>query len=272
MKVFKAVTSGVRHSCLIQRNMLWKKKSFKQLTYGLHLNAGRNNHGKITVSHQCTGHKKKYRFVSFSRTLFGVPALVKTIEYDPNRTSFISLLFYKNGLFCYILTPHQLTIGNVLFAGTENIVKNFFINKIGYAGKLIQISIGTPIHNIEFQAGLGGIFARSAGTFCFILKKNSDGTVIIKLPSGEKKVVSQQCIATIGMVSNPEHRYVSIGKAGRNRWLGKRPSVRGIAMNPVDHPHGGRTNGGRPSVTPWARLTKGKPTRKKNKKRIIDLF
>jgi len=218
---------------------------------------GRNNLGRITVRHRGAGHKRHYRIVDFKRNKFGIPAKVATIEYDPNRSARIALVNYVDGEKRYILAPAGLKIGQTIVSGPEADILT------GNALPIKNIPLGTQIHNIELKPGKGGQMARSAGSFAQLVAKEG-GSAQLRLPSGEIRVVSVDCMATVGQVGNVEHENVSIGKAGRTRWMGKRPTVRGVAMNPVDHPHGGgegKTSGGRNPVTPWGKPTRGYKTR-----------
>ncbi len=214
-------------------------------------------HGRITVRFRGGGHKQSYRTIDFKRTKLDVPATVERIEYDPNRTSFIALIKYKDGEQAYILAPQRLAVGDTVIAGAYVDVKP------GNAMPLGNMPVGTIIHNVELKIGKGGQLARSAGTYAQIVGRDQD-YVIVRLNSGEQRLVHGRCTGTIGAVSNPDHMNISIGKAGRNRWLGMKPHNRGVSMNPIDHPHGGgegRTSGGRHPVTPWGKPTKGKKTR-----------
>ena len=236
-----------------------KTRPVKNLLEGLTKKGGRNNKGRVTVAHQGGGHKRRYRKVDFRR--YALEGTVETIEYDPNRSCFISRVKTEKG-YSYVLTPAEINIGDTLYSGKKADIK------VGHALPLSKIPIGTVIHNIEVDSGKGGKLARSAGAKGQLIQKN-ERNAIVRLPSGRNFVVSSKAFATIGTVSNPEHNNRILGKAGRSRWLSRRPTVRGVAMNPVDHPHGGgegKTSGGRPSVTPWGKPTKGQPTRNKKKK------
>jgi large subunit ribosomal protein L2 len=229
----------------------------KGLTEGKHSTGGRNNYGRITVRWRGGGHKRAYRLVDFKRTKLDMPAVVERLEYDPNRTAFIALIRYQDGELSYILAPQRLAVGDSVVAAKQADVKP------GNAMPLAAMPVGTIVHNVEMKPGRGGQIARSAGAYAQYVGRDA-GNAILRLKSGEQRLVHQNCMATVGAVSNPDHANISIGKAGRNRWLGKKPSVRGVAMNPVDHPHGGgegRTSGGRHPVTPWGKPTKGKKTR-----------
>lgn len=251
----------MRHLVLVDHSELHKGKPVKTLTEGLSEKAGRNNHGRITARRRGGGHKRKYRIIDFKRTKLDMSATVERIEYDPNRTAFIALIKYEDGELNYILAPQRVQAGDVIVAGPGSDIKP------GNALPLNNIPIGTIVHNVEMKPGKGGQIARSAGTYVQIVGRDS-GYAQVKLTSGELRLVRGECMATIGAVSNPDQSNIKIGKAGRKRWLGKRPAVRGVAMNPVDHPHGGgegRTSGGRHPVSPWGKPTKGKRTRKRNK-------
>ncbi len=257
LKSFKPTSPGQRSLVLVDRSHLWKGGPVKSLTEGLKSHGGRNNHGRVTARRRGGGHKRNYRIVDFKRRKFDVPGTVERIEYDPNRTGFIALLRYEDGELAYILAPQRVQVGDVVISGNQVDVKP------GNAMPMSNIPIGTIIHNIEMKAGKGGQIARAAGTYAQLVGRDS-GYAILRLNSGEQRLVRAECLATIGAVSNPDNSNISIGKAGRNRWLGRRPSVRGVAMNPIDHPHGGgegRTSGGRHPVTPWGKPTKGKRTR-----------
>ena len=258
LKTFKPTTPGRRQLVLVDRSALWKGKPVKKLTEGLTKNGGRNNTGRITARRRGGGHKRTYRIVDFKRAKHDMPATVERIEYDPNRTAFIALLKYRDGEQSYILAPQRLGIGDQVISGKQVDVKP------GNAMPLAAMPIGTIVHNVELKQGKGGQIARSAGTYVQLVGRDS-GYAILKLNSGEMRMVRAECMATVGAVSNPDNSNTNMGKAGRNRWKGKRPAVRGVAMNPVDHPHGGgegRTSGGRHPVTPWGKPTKGKRTRK----------
>jgi large subunit ribosomal protein L2 len=258
LKHYRPMTPGQRQLVLVDRSGLHKGSPVKSLTEGQTHSGGRNNAGRVTVRWQGGGHKQRYRIVDFKRLKFNVPATVERLEYDPNRTSFIALIKYRDGELAYILAPQRLAAGDIVVSGDKVDVKP------GNAMRLSAIPIGTIIHNIEMKAGKGGQIARSAGTYAQYLGRDA-GYAILRLNSGEVRRVRLNCMATIGAVSNPDHMNEIIGKAGRNIWRGKRPHVRGTAMNPIDHPHGGgegRTKGGRNPVTPWGKPTKGAKTRK----------
>lgn len=257
LKTFRPITPSLRQLVLVDRSELHKGKPVKMLTEGLSGSGGRNNTGRITARRMGGGHKRTYRIIDFKRTKFDMPATVERLEYDPNRTGFIALVKYTDGTLAYILAPQRLKAGDVVISGEKVDVKP------GNAMPLRNIPVGTIVHNVELKAGKGGQLARSAGTYLQLVGRDQ-GYAQLKLPSGELRMVRGECMATIGAVSNPDQSNVVIAKAGRNRWLGKRPSVRGVAMNPIDHPHGGgegRTSGGRHPVTPWGKPTKGKKTR-----------
>lgn len=261
LKTYRPITPSLRQLVLVDRSELYKGKPVKRLTEGLSGSGGRNNTGRITARRMGGGHKRTYRLIDFKRRKFDVPATVERLEYDPNRTAFIALVRYQDGHLAYILAPQRLKAGDVIVAGEKVDVKP------GNAMPLKNIPVGTLVHNVELRAGKGGQIARSAGTFLQLVGRDQ-GYAQLKLPSGELRMVRGECMATIGAVSNPDQANTVIGKAGRNRWLGRRPSVRGVAMNPIDHPHGGgegRTSGGRHPVTPWGKPTKGKKTRSNKK-------
>jgi large subunit ribosomal protein L2 len=259
LKQYNPTTPGRRGLVLVDRSALYKGEPVKALTVGLSGKGGRNNHGRITARRRGGGHKRSYRIVDFKRRKYDVPATVERIEYDPNRTAFIALIKYEDGVQSYILAPQRLAVGDQVVSGQRCDIKP------GNAMPLNSIPIGTIVHNVEMKAGQGGQLARSSGTYVQFVGRDQ-GYAILRLSSGEQRLVRGECMATIGAVSNPDHGNIKLAKAGRSRWLGKRPSVRGVAMNPVDHPHGGgegRTSGGRHPVTPWGKSTKGKKTRGK---------
>jgi len=258
LKTYKPVTPSQRQLVLVDRSGLHKGKPVKTLTEGQHSSGGRNNNGRTTVRFRGGGHKQAFRRVDFKRRKFDVAARVERIEYDPNRTGFLALLKYDDGEIAYILAPQRLAQGDVVVAGEHVDVKP------GNAMPAGNMPIGTIVHNVEFKIGKGGQLARSAGTYAQIVGRDQE-YVILRLNSGEQRLVHGRCMATVGAVSNPDHMNISIGKAGRTRWLGWRPHNRGVSMNPIDHPHGGgegRTSGGRHPVTPWGFPTKGKKTRR----------
>jgi large subunit ribosomal protein L2 len=233
LKTFNPTTPSKREHVQVKRDGLWKGKPKKKLTKGITKSGGRNNFGRITVRHRGGGHKRSYRLIDFKRNKYDVQAEVIRIEYDPNRTAYIALVEYKDGEFAYILAPQKLNVGD-------------------------------SVHNVELKSGKGGQLGRSAGSYIQLVGKDA-GYALLRLRSGEVRKVRAECMATIGSVSNPDHQNINLGKAGRKRWLGRRPHVRGVAMNPVDHPHGGgegRTSGGRHPVSPKGKPCKGKRTRK----------
>jgi large subunit ribosomal protein L2 len=257
LKTFKPVTPSMRQLVLVDRSELWKGRPIKALTEGLREQGGRNNLGRVTQRWRGGGHKKRYRVIDFKRQKADQSAEVVRLEYDPNRSGFIALLKYPDGEMSYILAPQRLKAGDQVVSGERVDVKP------GNAMPMRNIPVGTIIHNVEMKPGKGGQLARAAGTFVQLVGRDA-GYALLRLASGEVRMVRAECMATIGAVSNPDQQNVVIGKAGRNRWLGKMPSVRGVAMNPIDHPHGGgegRTSGGRHPVTPWGKSTKGKKTR-----------
>lgn len=257
LKSYKPNTPGQRGLVLVSRAGLWNGKPEKTLTEGLTKSGGRNNHGRITSRRRGGGHKRTYRVVDFKRTKVDVSATVQRLEYDPNRTAFIALIKYDDGELAYILAPQRLAEGDKVISSAKADVKP------GNAMPMSSIPIGTIIHNVEMKPGKGGQIARAAGTYVQLVGRDQ-GFAILRLKSGEQRLVHASCMATIGAVSNSDNSNQKLAKAGRNRWLGRRPSVRGVAMNPVDHPHGGgegRTSGGRHPVTPWGKPTKGKKTR-----------
>ena len=257
LKQFKPVTASLRGTVLIDRTGLWKGKPVKALTEGKSHSGGRNNHGHITSRFRGGGHKQSYRLIDFKRRKFDVPGVIERLEYDPNRTAFIALVKYQDGELSYIIAPQRVKAGDTVVSGLKVDIKP------GNAMPLAAIPVGTIIHNIELKQGAGAKVARSAGQFAQLVGKDA-GYAQIKLMSGELRVVRGECMATIGAVSNPDNSNQSLGKAGRSRWLGRKPHQRGVVMNPVDHPHGGgegRTSGGRHPVTPWGKPTKGYKTR-----------
>jgi len=260
IKVYKAITNGRRHMTSLDFAEITTSKPEKSLLAPLPKKAGRNNQGKITVRHHGGGHKKQYRIIDFKRNKDNVPAKVATIEYDPNRSANIALLHYVDGEKRYIIAPKELKVGQVVVSGPEADIK------IGNTLPLANIPVGTLIHNIELKPGKGGQLVRSAGASAQVLGKEGK-YVLVRLKSGEVRMILATCRATIGEVGNEQHGLVNIGKAGRTRWLGKRPTVRGSVMNPNDHPHGGgegRTSIGRKSpMSPWGKPTLGKQTRSK---------
>ncbi|MEO4040730.1 50S ribosomal protein L2 [Hoeflea sp. CAU 1731] len=258
LKSFKPTTPSQRQLVIVDRSGLYKGKPVKHLTEGLSSKGGRNNTGRMTVRHRGGGHKRTYRLVDFKRRKFDVEGTVERLEYDPNRTAFIALVNYDDGEQAYILAPQRLAAGDkVVSSGSAVDVKP------GNAMPLQSMPVGTIVHNVEMKPAKGGQIARSAGAYVQLVGRDQ-GMAILRLNSGEQRLVPGSCLATVGAVSNPDNANRNDGKAGRTRWLGKRPHVRGVVMNPVDHPHGGgegRTSGGRHPVTPWGKPTKGKRTR-----------
>jgi len=266
IKKYKPNTPGLRFKTTLVNSDITCDKPEKSLSEGLSFKAGRGAGGRISVRRKGGGHKQKYRLIDFKRDKFGVPGKVAQIEYDPNRSSNIALIHYVDGEKRYILAPKGLLVGTLIQSGEDAPVK------AGNALPLGKIPLGIEVHNLELQLGRGGQLVRSAGTSAMLVAKEGD-YVTVKLPSGEMRMVFHKCFATVGKVGNEDHMNVSMGKAGRNRWLGKRPKVRGVVMNPHDHPHGGgegRTSGGRHPVTPWGKPTKGYKTR--NKKKLSGKF
>ncbi|CAN7325713.1 MULTISPECIES: 50S ribosomal protein L2 [unclassified Rhizobium] len=258
LKTFNPVTPSLRQLVIVDRSGLHKGKPVKSLTEGLSSKGGRNNQGRVTARYQGGGHKKSYRMVDFKRRKFDIEATVVHLEYDPNRTAFIALIKYDDGELSYILAPQRLAAGDKVIASDKGTDV-----KPGNTMPLQFIPVGSIIHNVEMKPGKGGQMARSAGTYVQLVGRDQ-GMAILRLTSGEQRLVPGSCLATIGAVSNADHINTNDGKAGRSIWKGKRPHVRGVAMNPVDHPHGGgegRTSGGRHPVTPWGKPTKGKRTR-----------
>lgn len=262
IKKYKPMTNGTRNMSGLDFSELTTDTPEKSLLRPLSKKAGRNNQGRITMRHQGGGHKRQYRLIDFKRNKDGIPGRVATIEYDPNRTSNIALINYADGEKRYIIAPKGLFVGQIIESGEKADIK------VGNALPLGSIPVGTIIHNVELKPGYGGQLARSAGAEAQILGREGKYT-LVRLASGEVRLILTTCRATIGQVGNIEHELVRIGKAGRSRWLNKRPSVRGLAMNPVDHPHGGgegRTSIGLPSpVSPWGKPTLGKKTRRPSK-------
>jgi len=261
LKKYKPNTPAMRGLVLVDKSELWKGRPVKTLTEGVTKSGGRNNNGRITSRRRGGGHKRLYRVVDFKRTKFDVSAVVERIEYDPNRSAFIALLKYDDGEQAYIIAPQRLQEGDRVIAANRADIKP------GNAMPMENMPVGTIIHNVEMKPGRGGQMARAAGTYVQLIGKDS-GFAQLRLTSGELRMVPAKCMATIGAVSNADNKNQNMSKAGRSRWLGKRPKVRGVAMNPVDHPHGGgegRTSGGRHPVTPWGKPTKGARTRRKKK-------
>ncbi len=258
IKTNKPTSPGRRFKTSSTFEEITRKEPERSLLWPIKKSGGRNSFGRMTVRHRGGGHKRRYRLIDFKRDKEGVPARVASIEYDPNRSANIALLHYADGEKRYILAPQKVQVGDRVFAGPDAEIK------IGNTVPLRNIPLGTNIHNVELNVGHGGQLARSAGSYARLMAKEGNYAQI-KLPSGEVRMVPLDCKATIGQIGNLEHENISIGKAGRNRWLGKRPKVRGVAMNPVDHPHGGgegKSSGGRHPVTPWGVPTKGYKTRR----------
>ncbi len=258
LKKYNPTTPSQRGLVRVDKSDLWKGKPHKALTKGLTKSGGRNNLGRMTSRHRGGGHKRLYRMVDFKRNKLDCPATIERIEYDPNRSAYIALIKYDDGVYSYILAPAKMKAGDKVVSGPGADIRT------GNCLPLKNIPVGTIVHNVEMKPGKGGQLARSAGTSVSLVGKDS-GYAQIKLASGEVRLVPLECMATIGTLSNSDRKNTIIGKAGRSRWLGKRPHVRGVAMNPVDHPHGGgegKTSGGRHPVTPWGKPTKGKKTRK----------
>jgi len=257
LKQYKPTSPSRRQLVTVDRSSLYSGDPIKSLSHGQSKSGGRNNTGRITAWQRGGGHKRRYRIIDFKRTHDDLEATVVRIEYDPNRSSFIALLKYEDEKLTYIISPQKLNVGDKVISGDKVDIKP------GNTMPLKNMPMGTIIHNIELKIGKGGQVARSAGTYAQLVGKDR-GYAIIKLQSGEQRLVRGECRATVGSVSNPDHQNINLGKAGRSRWLGRRPNVRGVVMNPVDHPHGGgegRTSGGRHPVTPWGVSTKGKRTR-----------
>ena len=267
LKTFKPYTKSTRGTILVDRTGLWKGKPFKSLVSPKNAMKGRNNYGRITSINRAGGHKKMYRHVDFYRKKYDMQASVERIEYDPNRSCYIMLVKFEDNSHAYYLAPQKIKVGDKIQNGPNSEIKN------GNALPLKDIPVGINIHNVELQPGAGGKIARAAGASVTI--SGSDGNYsIIKMTSGEIRKIDSRCLATIGVLSNPDQKNISIGKAGRSRWLGRRPHTRGVAMNPVDHPHGGgegKTSGGRSPVSPWGQSAKGLKTRrpKRSDKLII---
>ena len=262
-KKLKPTTPSRRYMTISTFDEITKTKPERKLTVALRKSGGRNNLGRITSRRRGGGHRRRYRIIDFKRNKFDVKAEVLSIEYDPNRSSRIALLKYEDNEKRYIIAPEGLKVGDVVLSSIENEVPY----KTGNCTMLKNIPDGVSVHNIELKPGKGAQMARSAGTYARIMAKENN-MITLKLPSGEMRMVMDSCLATVGVVGNSTHENIKIGKAGRSRWLGKRPKVRGVAMNPVDHPHGGgegRTSGGRHPVSPWGTPAKGFRTRKKNK-------
>ena len=260
VKKFRPITPTLRFKTVNSFEEVTEGTPQKSLLTSLTKSGGRNNRGRMTMRRRGGGHKRRYRIIDFKRDKVGVPGKVVSIEYDPNRSSFIALIQYADGDKRYILAPQGLSIGGEVIAGPDAPAK------VGNALPLTRIPLGTTVHNVEMNPGHGGQMARSAGAEVQLLGRDEEGRAQLRLPSGEMREVPVNCMATIGQVGNLEHRNVVLGKAGRSRWLGRRPKVRGVVMNPVDHPHGGgegKSSGGRHPVTPWGKPTKGYKTRKR---------
>ena len=264
LKTFNATSAGRRHLIQVDRSHLFKGKPVKALIDGQHEHGGRGNTGRITSRRKGGGHKTAYRLIDFKRTKHDMVAKVERLEYDPNRTSFIALIKYEDGTLSYILAPQRLAVGDSVVSGKLVDVKP------GNAMEVGSVPVGTVVHNVETKPGSGGSLARAAGTYAMVAGRDG-GNVIIRLKSGETRLVPANCMASVGAVSNQDHINEVIGKAGRARWMGRRPVSRGIARNPVDHPNGGRTNGGKHWATPWGKPTKGYKTRvnKRTSKMIV---
>ena len=258
LKSYNPITPGQRGLILVDRSPLWKGGPVKALSEGLSTKGGRNNAGRITVRRRGGGAKRRYRIIDFKRRRTDVPATVERLEYDPNRSGFIALIRYEDGELSYIIAPQRLAVGDKVISSAKADVKP------GNAMPLSGMPVGTIVHNIELKPGKGGQIARAAGTYAQFVGRDG-GYAQLRLSSGELRVVRQECMATVGAVSNPDNSNINLGKAGRSRHMGKRPSVRGVVMNPVDHPHGGgegKSSGGRHPVTPWGKPTRGMRTRK----------
>ncbi len=261
IKYYKPTSPGRRFQSTLDYREITADRPYRPLVERLPGTGGRNSQGRITSWHRGGGHKKMYRVIDFKRQKDGIPARVASIEYDPNRTSYIALLHYADGEKTYILAPDSLKVGDTVSSGQGSDIKP------GCTLKLKDIPLGTLIHNIELKPQEGGRMVRSAGSFAQLVAKEG-GYAQVRLPSGEVRMVMTECRATIGQVSNKEYENITYGKAGRSRWIGRRPHVRGVAMNPIDHPHGGgegKTSGGRHPVTPWGKPTKGYKTRNRKK-------
>jgi large subunit ribosomal protein L2 len=258
LKTYNPTSEGRRQLVTTDRSELWKGKPVKTLTEGLSKSGGRNNRGRITSFHRGGGHKRTYRMVDFKRVKFDVTGTIERLEYDPNRTAWIALVKYEDGELAYIVAPQRLAAGDKVISSMNTVDV-----KPGNAMPLERMPVGTIVHNIELKPRKGGQVARSAGAYAQYVGRDQ-GWAILRLNSGEQRRVHGTCLATVGAVSNQDHSNTSLGKAGRSRWLGRKPVNRGVTMNPIDHPHGGgegRTSGGRHPVTPWGKPTKGKKTR-----------
>lgn len=262
IKRYKPVTPGLRFKTTLDFSVLTDDKPLKALVAGKKRCSGRMRTGRISVRRRGGGHKRKLRIIDFRRDKYNIEAKVVSIQYDPNRSAHIALLAYKDGEKRYIIAPDGINVGETLLSGDKAIV-----GKVGHTMKLKDMPVGSIVHNVELEPGKGGQIARAAGTFAQITGFEKD-KAIIKMPSGEIRLINSECYATFGVVSNLDHKNVILGKAGRSRWLGRRPKVRGVAMNPIDHPHGGgegKTSGGRHPVSPWGVPTKGYKTRNPRK-------
>ena len=262
VKKFRPVTPTQRYKTVNSYEELTTNTPQKALLGRRSRSGGRNNHGRMTMRRRGGGHKRRYRVIDFKRDKRGIPGKVSTVEYDPNRSAFIALITYADGDKRYILAPNGLQVGSQVMAGPDAPIQ------VGNCLPLSRIPLGSTVHNVELSPGHGGQLARSAGAQVQFLARD-EGRAVLRLPSGESREVPEACVATLGQVGNIEHSNVVLGKAGRARWLGRRPKVRGVVMNPVDHPHGGgegKSSGGRHPVTPWGKPTKGYKTRKRNKK------
>lgn len=255
LKTYRPTSPGIRHLVMVDRSALHKGAPIKVLVEGKQKTGGRNSFGRITTRHIGGGHKQSYRLVDFRRKKYDVVGKVERLEYDPNRSAFIALIKYTDGELAYILAPQRLAVGDEVVSGKKVDVKP------GNAMPLESIPIGTLIHNVELKPGRGGQMSRSAGAFAQLVGRDG-GWAVLRLMSGETRKVRADCMASIGAVSNPDHSNQVVGKAGRTRWKGTRPTVRSVMMNPVDHPNGGRTKGGKHWATPWGKPTKGYKTRK----------
>jgi len=266
LKIYQPLTPSLRHKISLDKSFLWKGRPVKYLTQYIHKTGGRNNNGRITSYHIGGGHKRLYRNIDYRRDILNIPGIVIRIEYDPNRTSYIALICYQAGILSYIIAPNNIKIGDIIYSNEISSVH------LGTCKEIKDILVGTIIHNVELYPGSGAKLSRSAGSYCTLISKESNGYALLKLSSGELRMVSLLCNGVIGVCSNLEHKNQVYAKAGHTRWLGKKPVVRGVAMNPIDHPHGGgegKTSGGRCSVTPWGKLTKGKKTVRKIRSKLI---
>jgi large subunit ribosomal protein L2 len=262
VKKYKPVTPSLRFKTGYTFDEITKSEPEKSLLMPLHKTGGRNNRGRITCRHRGGGHRRHYRIIDFKRNKFDIPAKVFSVEYDPNRTARIALLHYLDGEKRYIIAPDGIQVGDKIMSGMNNIEI-----AIGNTMPLDKIPMGSFVHNIELKSGKGGQIARSAGTYGQVIAKDGD-YVHVKMPSNDVHLIRKECLATIGQVSNTDHNLIQLGKAGRKRWMGIRPTVRGVVMNPVDHPMGGgegKSSGGRHPVSPWGKPAKGGKTRKKKK-------